>query len=165
VKEMYHSEVRYEYIARAVAEVPCHVLANGDVDSAAKARQVLALTGARGLMIGRGAIRNPWLFAQFRQAQRGERLTLPRGRDVLNYVRALYEAVCSPAVRESAQVQKMKKYMNYLGVGAEPSGQFLHQIRRVMTKADFFRVCEEYLAHDEEMRLEPFRAESPSCKV
>jgi nifR3 family TIM-barrel protein len=152
VKEVYRSEVHYEYIARAVAEVPCPVLANGDVDSAAKARQVLALTKARGLMIGRGAIRNPWLFAQIRQQQRGERLTLPRGRDVLNYVRTLYEAVCSPAVRESAQVQKMKKYMNYLGVGAEPSGQFLHQIRRVTTKTDFFRVCEEFLAHDEEMR-------------
>ena len=37
--------------------------------------------------------------------------------------------MCSPDVTESAQVQKMKKYMNYLGVGAEPSGQFLHQIR------------------------------------
>ena len=76
--------------------------------------------------------------------------------DVLAYVRALYEAVCSPDVRESAQVQKMKKYMNYLGVGVEPSGQFLHQIRRVTTTADFFRLCEEFLDHDQPMPLEPF---------
>ena len=156
VKEMYRSEVHYEFIARAVAEVPCPVLANGNVYSAQKADEVLKLTGARGLMIGRGVIRNPWLFHQIRQHQRGETIFLPRGCDVLEYVRSLYEAVCSPEVRESAQVQKMKRYMNYLGLGAEPTGQFLHQIRRVSTKADFLRVCQDFLDHDRPMPLEPF---------
>ena len=156
VREMYRSEVHYEFIARAAAEVPCPVLANGNVYSAQKADEVLKLTGARGLMIGRGVIRNPWLFHQIRQHQRGETLFLPRGCDVLEYVRSLYEAVCSPEVRESAQVQKMKRYMNYLGLGAEPTGEFLHQIRRVSTKADFLRVCEDFLNHDQPMPLEPF---------
>jgi tRNA-dihydrouridine synthase len=156
VKEMYRTEVHYDFIQRAVAEVGCPVLANGNVYSAGKAKEVLDLTGARGLMIGRGAIRNPWLFHQIRQHQRGETLFAPRGLDVLNYVRALYDAVCLPDVRESAQVQKMKKYMNYLGVGVEPTGQFLHRIRRVATKAEFFGVCEEYLNHDSPMNLEPF---------
>ncbi len=156
VKEMYRTEVHYDYIARAVRELSCPVLANGNVYSAGKAIEVLKTTGARGLMIGRGAIRNPWLFHQIRQAQRGETLFIPRGLDVLQYVRALYEAVCTPDVREVAQVQKMKKYLNYLGVGVEPSGQFLHQIRRVTTRADFFRVCEEFLGHDNPMPLEPF---------
>jgi nifR3 family TIM-barrel protein len=156
VKEMYRSEVHYEFIARAVAALRCPVLANGNVYSAQKAADVLKSTGARGLMIGRGVIRNPWLFRQIREHQRGEPLFIPRGVDVLAYVRALYEAVCSPDARESAQVQKMKKYMNYLGVGVEPTGQFLHQIRRVTTTADLFHVCEEYLDHDRPMPLEPF---------
>jgi tRNA-dihydrouridine synthase B len=156
VKEMYRSEVHYDFIAHAVAVLRCPVLANGNVYSAQKAADVLKSTGARGLMIGRGVIRNPWLFRQFREYQRGEALFMPRGVDVLAYVRALYEAVCSPAARESAQVQKMKKYLNYLGVGVEPTGQFLHQIRRVATTADLFRVCAEYLDHDRPMPLEPF---------
>jgi tRNA-dihydrouridine synthase B len=159
VREMYRTEVHYDFIARAVAAMPCPVLANGNVHSARKAREVLALTGARGLMIGRGVIRNPWLFHQIRQEQRGEPLFVPTGLDVLNYVRALYEAVCSPDVRESAQVQKMKKYMNYLGLGVESTGRFLHEIRRVNTKANFFRVCEEFLSHDQPMPLEPFSLE------
>jgi tRNA-dihydrouridine synthase B len=156
VKEMYRTEVHYEFIARAVSALRCPVLANGNVYSAKKAAEVLQSTGARGLMIGRGAIRNPWLFRQIREHQRGEALFIPRGTDVLDYVRALYEAVCSPEVRESAQVQKMKKYMNYLGVGVEPTGQFLHQIRRVTTTAELFRVCKEFLDHDRPMPLEPF---------
>jgi tRNA-dihydrouridine synthase len=156
VKEIYRSEVHYDYIARAVAEIPCPVLANGNIYSAQKAGDVLRSTGARGLMIGRGAIRNPWLFHQIRQHQRGETLFIPRGFEVLAYVRALYAAVCSPDIRESAQVQKMKKYMNYLGVGVEQTGEFLHQIRRVSTETEFFRLCEEFLNHDRPMPLEPF---------
>jgi tRNA-dihydrouridine synthase B len=132
------------------------VLANGNIYSARKAAAVLKSTGARGLMIGRGAIRNPWLFRQIREHQRGEPLFLPRGQEVLAYVRALYEAVCSPAAREAAQVQKLKKYMNYLGVGVEPTGQFLHRVRRVTTPEGLFRLCAEFLDHDRPMPLEPF---------
>ena len=156
VKEMYRTEVHYDYIARAVATLPFPVLANGNVYSAPKANEVLQITGARGLMIGRGAIRNPWLFHQIRQQQRGEILFRPRGVDVLEYIRDLYDAVCSPEVREAAQVQKMKKYLNYIGVGVEPTGQFLHRIRRVVTRAEFFAVCDDFLGHDEPMLLEPF---------
>lgn len=156
VKEMYRSEVHYDFIARAVAHMACPVVANGNVHSAGKAAEVLRLTGARGLMIGRGAIRNPWLFTQIRQHLSGEPVFVPRGVDVLGYLGALYEAVCSPGIRESSQVQKMKKYLNYIGLGVDADGRFLHQIRRVGTRAEFFRVCEEFLGHDRPMPLEPF---------
>ncbi len=156
VQEMYRSEVHYDFIARAAAAMPCPVLANGNVHSARNAEDILAMTQARGLMIGRGVIRNPWLFHQIRQRFRREPVFVPKGRDVLNYLRALYEAVCPPEIRESAQVQKMKKYLNYVGLGVEPTGEFLHQIRRVITQAEFFRVCEAFLDHDLPMPLEPF---------
>jgi len=169
VKEMYGPDVHYEYIARAASELRCPILANGNVDSAQKAAGILQATGAQGLMIGRGAIRNPWLFHQIRQYQRGETVFLPRGLDVLAYVRALYDAACAPDVPERAQVQKMKKYMNYLGLGIEPTGAFLHRIRRVDTREDFFRVCEDFLAHEQPMRLEPFndgrRAEASTARA
>jgi len=155
VHEMYRSEVHYDYIAQAVAAVPCPVLANGNVYSAGKAFDVLKATGARGLMIGRGAIRNPWLFHQIRQMHRSLPLFMPRGCDLLNYVRELYLAVQPPQVREEAQVQKMKKYLNFIGLGVEPTGQFLHQIRRATTEAEFFSICEKFLNHDEPMALEP----------
>ncbi|HXT41541.1 MAG TPA: tRNA-dihydrouridine synthase family protein, partial [Candidatus Angelobacter sp.] len=75
------------------------------------------------------------------------------------------DAVCSPDVREIAQVQKMKKYMNYLGVGVEPTGEFLHQIRRATTRSDFFRVCDEFLNHDQPMPLEPFSLAANKAEV
>ncbi|HEV7401760.1 MAG TPA: tRNA-dihydrouridine synthase family protein [Chthoniobacteraceae bacterium] len=156
VTEGYRGDVHYDWIAEAVRAMPCPVLANGNIDSPAKAEAVLRETGARGLMVGRAAIRNPWLFEQIRQHRRGEPPTIPRGRDVLDYVRTLYDAVNSPDVTESMQVQKMKRYMNFLGLGVDATGRFLHEIRRVTTRADFFRLCEEFLDHDEPMPLEPF---------
>lgn len=165
VFEMYRSEVHYDFIARAVEAMPCPVLANGNVSSPTRAAEILRATGSAGLMIGRGAIRNPWLFHQIRQHLRGETVFNPRGCDVLQYIRDLYEAVCSPDVNEAAQVQKMKKYLNYVAAGAEPSGQFLHDIRRVETKPEFFRVCETFLDHDAPLPLEPFARPATSSEV
>lgn len=48
------------------------VLANGDIVDYASAVDTLARTGADGLMIGRGAIKNPWVFAQIAAQMRGE---------------------------------------------------------------------------------------------
>ncbi len=156
VREMYWSDVHYDLITKAVQAMPCPVLANGNIYSAQNAADILRETGARGLMIGRGAIRNPWLFQQIRQHRQGLPAFLPSGKDLLGYVRALYEAVKPPEAKELALVQKMKKYLNFVGVGVEPTGQFLHQIRRVSTEVEFFRVCEDFLNHEEPMALEPF---------
>ena len=153
VKQMYRPGVRYDLIARAARELKCPVLANGNVHSAAQAKQLLAETGARGLMIGRGAIRNPWLFDQIRAETHGEKIKLPVGRDVLGYIRELWENEITPGVPESAQVQRMKKFMNFIGEGV--SEKFLHDIRRVTTTADFFRACEDFLDHDQPLMLEP----------
>lgn len=156
VKEMYRSAPRYEFIARAVEALGCPVLANGNIYSAAKAEEVLGLTSAHGLMIGRGVIRNPWLFRQIREQRSGAPMFRPTGRDVIDYVRSLWEAVSTGGMRESSQVNAMKKYMNFIGLGVEPTGAFLNTIRRVSTEADFFAACAEFLDHDEPMPLEPF---------
>ena len=156
VHEGYRSGVHYDYIARAVKTLPCPVLANGNVYSAAKAQIVLEDTSAAGLMIGRGAIRNPWIFHQIRQAQNGETPFIPKGHDVLNYLRDLYETVRPPSLRERSHVQKMKKYFNYIGIGIEPTGEFLHRIRRATDSSELFAICEEFLDHDQPMPLEPF---------
>jgi len=153
VTQMYRPGVRYDLIAQAARELKCPVLANGNVHSAAQALALTAATGVRGLMIGRGAIRNPWLFGQIRAAQRDEPAKLPTGRDVLAYIRVLWETQITPGVKESSQVMRMKKFLNFIGEGV--GEKFLHEIRRVQTTAGFFRVCEEFLNHDQPMPLEP----------
>jgi tRNA-dihydrouridine synthase B len=155
VAQMYRPGVRYDLIARSARAMPCPVLANGNIHSAAQALDVMAQTGTAGLMIGRGVIRNPWLFSQIRQLRGGQSVVLPTGREVLGYIRELWETQVTPEARESAQVQRLKKFMNFIGEGVVPPGPFLHDIRRVATRDDFFRVCENSLDHDRPMLLEP----------
>ena len=165
VLQMYKPGVRYDLIAHAADTLDCPVLANGNVHSAEQASAVLRQTGARGLMIGRGAIRNPWLFEQIRQHRAGESIRYPTGRDVLHYIEALWESQTSPDSPEQAQVQRLKKFMNFLGEGVEPVDKFLFEIRRTQTRADFFRVCADYLDHDEPMRLEPLEVGATSTAL
>ncbi len=165
VREMYRSAVHYDYIARAVNALPCPVLANGNVYSAERAQEILNLTGAAGLMIGRGAIRNPWIFNQFRAMRKGHQPILPIGTEVLAYIDALYHAVQPETVCEGAQVQKMKKYLNFIGLGIEPTGAFLHKIRRATLKSEFFEICTEHLSHSNPMPLVPFNFNLPQTDV
>jgi tRNA-dihydrouridine synthase len=153
VAQMYRLPVHYDLIRQATEAMPCPVCANGHVYSAEQALEVLAQTKARGLMIGRGVIRSPWLFNQIRERLKGEPLTFPTGRNVLDYVTALWESQASFDAPERAQCERMKKFMNYIGEGVD--AQFLHQIRRTETAAEFFRICREFLDHDQPMALTP----------
>jgi tRNA-dihydrouridine synthase len=154
VSEKYGPRVHLDRIAQAVRALPFPVQANGNVSSASSALETLEKTGAAGLMIGRGAIRNPWVFSQIRDRFEGREARLPTGREVLGYIAELYEAVCTPGVAEKAQVQKMKKYMNFLGEGLEESEDFLHAIRRCDARGEFFAICSRHLEHDRPMPLE-----------
>ena len=155
VLQMYRPGVRYDLIGRAARELPYPVLLNGNVFSAEQALRLVEETGVRGLMIGRGAIRNPWLFEQIRQRRRGEPERYPAGREILAYIHELWNSQTTTDVRENAQVQRMKKFMNFIGEGMPSPDKFLYDMRRLETKSDFFRLCETYLDHDRPMTLIP----------
>ena len=60
----FKGQAEYDSISELVSAVSIPVIANGDIDSPEKAKQVLQQTSAQGLMIGRGAWGKPWLFQQ-----------------------------------------------------------------------------------------------------
>jgi tRNA-dihydrouridine synthase B len=153
VTQMYRLPVHYDLIRQAAETMSCPVIANGHVYSARQAQELIQQTKVRGLMIGRGVIRSPWLFPQIRQQLRGETVTYPTGHEVLAYIQALWESQASFDAAEKLQCERMKKFMNYLGEGIP--GDFLHRIRRSQTAAEFFTICREFLAHDQPLRLEP----------
>ena len=129
VAQLYRLPVHYDLIRQAAATMPCPVIANGHVHSAPQAQELLARTGARGLMIGRAAIRSPWLFtpdpaAAARPARRRCRPAATCGAT---------SARCGTRRRRSTSPRgrsatAMKKFLNYLGEGVP--GPFLHEIRR-----------------------------------
>ncbi len=145
VKEMYRSQVHYDCIKLAVEISDCPVLANGDVSSAQRSREILDYTGAAGVMIGRHAIRNPWIFAQIRDFESTGKIRRVPLQDVYQYVRSLYDTLQRPWITEKAHVNRMKKFLNFIGLGVDPQGQFIHQARRAQTERELFEICEKFM--------------------
>lgn len=169
VREMYRSEVHYDFIAHAAATVRCPLLANGNITSARKAEEVVRTTHSAGVMIGRHAIRNPWIFRQCREVFAGHEPTPIRLSDVREYVDRLYHATKSPEFPERAHVNKMKKYLNFVGQGVDPDGAFLHDMRRTASEAELFTVCDRHLLTEPERRFadEPYPGviARPNCET
>jgi tRNA-dihydrouridine synthase B len=60
--DMYQGNAEHDTVAAIKAAVRIPVFANGDIDSALRARQILDYTGCDGIMIGRAAQGRPWIF-------------------------------------------------------------------------------------------------------
>ena len=79
----YKGSAEYDTVAAVKRAVAVPVVANGDIDSPAKAREVFAATGADAVMIGRAAQGRPWIFAEIaHHLATGGELAPPRVRDV-----------------------------------------------------------------------------------
>ncbi len=144
VMQMYREGVRYDLIGTATTQLLCPVLANGNIGSHLDAEAVMRQTGVRGHMLGRGAIRNPWLFDQIRQHFRGEPVFQPTADNLLAYVAELYETVTMPNTRELDQVNRIKKHLNFFGPGLSDAEGFLSEMRRCTTRAGLMEVCSRY---------------------
>jgi len=154
VKEAYRSEVHYEYIKRAAERVPCPVLANGNVTSVKKGQWVLDETKSAGLMIGRSCIRNPWIFRQLREHFSGKPVFQPTLADVRTYIEDLIIATSTPDREGQYHINHMKKFLNFVGLGVDADGQFLHDMRRAKSKPELDAICDRHL-------IENGRAEQP----
>ncbi len=148
VAERYQSPVHPEFVRLAVESMPCPVIANGNVVNVATGRNFLALTGCAGLMIGRGAIRNPWIFDQLRAAFAGKTPPALLRRDLLHYARELYDETAreTRVFHPGHHVQRMKRTMVYLSQGIDPD--FEQRIRRAQTPDDFHGACVAHLDND-----------------
>ena len=94
--DAYNGEAEYETIAAVKQAVSIPVLANGDINSPEKAASVLNITGADGVMIGRGAQGNPWIFQAINQyLATGQLIAEPSKQEVFStltgHINALHE--------------------------------------------------------------------------
>lgn len=156
VADGYRTPVRARAIRLAMDAMACPVIANGNAVDVATATCLLGQTAAHGVMIGRGAIRNPWIFAQLDATLRGLPAARPNHRDLLDYIGELYEeiALLTSAFDPLRHVQRMKRVLVFIshGIGG---GDFEHQIRRAREPGEFHRICREHLDHPTPLPCRP----------
>ena len=83
----YTGHAEYDTVAAVKRAVAIPVVANGDIDSPQKAREVFAATGADAIMIGRAAQGRPWIFGEIAHfLETGEEAPPPRVADVRRWL-------------------------------------------------------------------------------
>ena len=155
VVDRYQTPVRPDWVQMAVRTMPCPVIANGNVVDVETGLSYHTQTGAAGLMVGRGAIRNPWIFAQLAAAFTSGESPVPTHRDLWEYVLELYDEIAreTPKFNPLAHVQRMKKTLAYISHGLE--GEFEYDMRRARTPEDFQEICRRHLDRETPLPAKP----------
>jgi len=149
VADRYQTPVHTDPVRLAVETMPCPVIANGNIVDVATAISYHGKTNAAGLMVGRGAIRNPWIFGQIISAFDGTTAPKPTHRDLLEYINDLSDELARehPSFDPLLHIQRLKKTLIYISDGIDPD--FGHTIRRMKTEDEFKTICLRHLDNDE----------------
>ena len=127
----YRGQAEYETIAAVKAAARIPVIANGDIGSPEKARQVLAATNADALMIGRAAQGRPWLFREIEHfLNTGERLPSPRVAEIHTILLAHLEDLYDFYGAESG-VRVARKHISWYTKGLAGSAAFRHAMNQL----------------------------------
>jgi tRNA-dihydrouridine synthase C len=163
VADRYQTPVRPSLVKMAVETLSCPVIANGNVVDPTTALSYHQQTTAAGLMIGRGAIRNPWLFSQITAAFEKSPPFEPSYRDLWTYIHELSEELAreAPSFEPLGHIQRMKKTLIYICDGIHPD--FEHAIHRMKTPDEFDRILQAHLDHATPMPALPSAQSQMFC--
>ncbi len=109
---LFNGDAEYDTIAAVVRRVEIPVFANGDIESPAQAKRVLKYTGAAGIMIGRGAQGQPWLFGQINQLLRTGQVPPAPGTDEVRSCIVQHLAAMRDHYPENLAVRLARKHVN-----------------------------------------------------
>ena len=141
----FKGQAEYDTIRDIKATVKIPVLANGDIDSPQKAREVLRYTRADGIMIGRGARGRPWIFSEVKNflstKQRDHAtLPLPSVHDIiLNHLDSLYSFY-----GELTGVRIGRKHLSWYAQYQGRKDSFRDQVVRVETAREQLELTREF---------------------
>ncbi|CAB0151782.1 putative tRNA-dihydrouridine synthase [Pseudidiomarina piscicola] len=124
---MYKGEAEYDTIRAIKRAVTIPVVANGDIVSPEKARDVLDYTGADAVMIGRGAQGNPWLFREIAHfLATGKQLAKPETAEVtevvMRHVQRLHDHY-----GEFSGIRIARKHVGWYLQQQQPAAEFRRQ--------------------------------------
>jgi tRNA-dihydrouridine synthase B len=134
--DMFTGAAEYDTIAAIKAEVRIPVVANGDIATPEKAAEVLQQSRADGLMVGRAAQGNPWIFREISHfLATGERLPAPPVEEVrdtlIEHLENLYAFY-----GEHLGVRVARKHISWYSKGLRGGAAFRNEVNRVETHTE-----------------------------
>ena len=132
----FSGDAEYETIAAVKSEAAIPVIANGDIDTPERVKQVLDYTKADGVMIGRAAQGRPWMFREISHyLETGEHLPPPEVTEIhrvlVAHLHELYEFY-----GEYTGVRVARKHISWYTKGLAGSAAFRHAMNRLESSAE-----------------------------
>ncbi len=129
----YTGNAEYDTIAAVKAEARIPIIANGDITSPEKARQVFDATGADAVMIGRAAQGRPWIFREIEHyLATGEKLPAPRVEEIHQVLRGHLADLYAFYGTETG-VRVARKHISWYTKGLAGSAHFRHAMNQLPT--------------------------------
>jgi len=144
VVQKYNGSADYNLLAEAISRTHLPVIANGDITTAATGQSLLESTGAAGLMLGRGALADPWLFQRIRGVLPGTVDEAQRRRDVYDLLNILLPRYLVKFCGERQALMKLKDLLNF--IPDDFLQRDLGKLKRTTSVARFSAVLESRFA-------------------
>jgi len=135
----------WSWIGKVKESVKIPVIGNGDVFDAPAALRMKAETGCDGVMIGRGAIRNPWIFRQIQNQQQGIPVTEPRVEERKSFVMDHYRFLCE-SMNEKNAALVMRGILISFTKGLPGSSRLRASVSRIVNKDTLDAITNEYFS-------------------
>ncbi len=133
-REQYYSgKADWDIIAKVKEAVRIPVIGNGDVDSPQAAADLLNRTGCDGVMIGRAAQGNPWIFRQVTHLLEKGELLAPPGKEEKRELILRHAAMLLACKGEYTAVREMRKHLAWYTAGMPHSARFRSMINAMET--------------------------------
>ena len=146
-EDKYKGERAVDKIAETKAKLSIPVLANGDVIDIESARAMFQDTGCDGLLIGRGAIRNPWLPLQISQWQRGLPITVVNADERERVMLAYFDSISEVFGRSpKGALGRFKMLANQYSRGLPAGVQFKKKVLHSLSGQEAREHVAEYFA-------------------
>ena len=130
--QLYTGSADWSRVAEVRQVVSIPVLGSGDVKDAAEALRRLEVYQASGIMIGRGAMENPWIFMQTAQLRRGEPVFEPQAADKCEFL-FRYLDIMRNEIGDRLALNKLKQLIGQFGVGLPGAAKLREAVPRADT--------------------------------
>ena len=143
--QLYRGAADWDIVREMKARARIPVLGSGDVTAPEHAIERFATTGVDGILIGRGAVTNPWIFRQVAQVMRGERPVEPTWRErieLLSRYREMLDELYPPKVTPGRMKMMLSRLVKGFPSSAAVRIECLHMAEPDDMLAHLTATCE-----------------------